>query len=153
MTKKVRPNEPCPCGSGRKFKKCCNGPGAPAAAGGLPHTQADRASAFEKLDFFIDELWDDEEEAAFEAFWGRHGKREDELPKDLLVMSQDVLEAWFAFDYEVDHGVRVIDGFLKQAVLSGSERSFLMAMIMVSGHQAVVTDRRLRSVTHAILAA
>lgn len=23
--KKVRPNEPCPCGSGKKFKKCCQG--------------------------------------------------------------------------------------------------------------------------------
>ena len=23
--KKVRPNEKCPCGSGRKFKKCCKG--------------------------------------------------------------------------------------------------------------------------------
>jgi preprotein translocase subunit SecA len=22
-TKKVRPNEPCPCGSGKKYKKCC----------------------------------------------------------------------------------------------------------------------------------
>jgi hypothetical protein len=128
MTKKVRPNEPCPCGSGRKYKKCCNGPGAPVAAGGLPHTQTDRASAFEKLDFFIDELWEEEEEAAFEAFWGRHGERESELPKDMLVMSRDVQEAWFAFDHEVDDGVRVIDEFLKQAVLSGSERSFLTAM-------------------------
>ena len=22
---KVKPNEPCPCASGRKFKKCCGG--------------------------------------------------------------------------------------------------------------------------------
>jgi uncharacterized protein YecA (UPF0149 family) len=22
-TKKVYPNDPCPCGSGKKFKKCC----------------------------------------------------------------------------------------------------------------------------------
>jgi hypothetical protein len=129
MTKKVRPNEPCPCGSGRKYKKCCNGPGAPAAAGGLPHTQTDRASAFEKLDFFIDELWEEEEEeAAFDAFWDRQREHESELPKDLLVMSRDVQDAWFAFDHEVDDGVRVIEEFLKQAVLSGSERSFLMAM-------------------------
>ncbi|MDR0369519.1 MAG: SEC-C domain-containing protein [Candidatus Peribacteria bacterium] len=21
--KKVRPNDPCPCGSGKKYKKCC----------------------------------------------------------------------------------------------------------------------------------
>jgi hypothetical protein len=127
MTKKVRPNEPCPCGSGRKFKKCCGGPGAKVGSG-LPHTQADRASAFEKLDFFIDELWEEEEEEAFEAFWGRHLEREEELPEQLLLASRDVQETWFAFDYEIEEGVRVIDEFLEQADLSGSERSFLMAM-------------------------
>lgn len=26
---KVGRNEPCPCGSGRKFKKCCDGPTPP----------------------------------------------------------------------------------------------------------------------------
>lgn len=128
MTKKVRPNEPCPCGSGRKFKKCCGGPGAKAASVGLPHTQADRATAFEKLDFFIDELWEEEEEDAFEVFWGRHLEHEGELPEELLIMSRDVQETWFAFDYEVDDGVRIIDEFLEQADLSGSERSLLMAM-------------------------
>ncbi|MDP6933258.1 MAG: SEC-C metal-binding domain-containing protein, partial [Myxococcota bacterium] len=29
--KGVRRNEPCPCGSGRKFKKCCGSPAQPAA--------------------------------------------------------------------------------------------------------------------------
>lgn len=28
--RKVKPNEPCPCGSGNKFKKCCGKPGAVA---------------------------------------------------------------------------------------------------------------------------
>ena len=27
---KIGPNEPCPCGSGKKFKKCCGKPGAVA---------------------------------------------------------------------------------------------------------------------------
>ena len=27
--KKVKPNEPCPCGSGKKYKKCCGAAGAP----------------------------------------------------------------------------------------------------------------------------
>jgi len=26
MSKKVGRNEPCPCGSGKKFKKCCGAP-------------------------------------------------------------------------------------------------------------------------------
>jgi hypothetical protein len=128
MTKKARPNEPCPCGSGKKFKKCCGGPGAKAGAIGLPHTQADRASAFEQLEFFIDELWDEEEEEAFEAFWGRHLEREGELSQELLIMSRQVQETWFAFDYRRDDGIRIIDEFLVQAVLGAGERSFLEAM-------------------------
>jgi hypothetical protein len=29
---KIGPNEPCPCGSGKKFKKCCGAPNARPAA-------------------------------------------------------------------------------------------------------------------------
>ena len=25
--KKIKPNDPCPCGSGKKYKKCCRGKG------------------------------------------------------------------------------------------------------------------------------
>lgn len=28
--RKIRPNEPCPCGSGKKYKRCCGAPGARA---------------------------------------------------------------------------------------------------------------------------
>lgn len=31
-TPKIRPNEPCPCGSGKKYKKCCGKRGAAAGA-------------------------------------------------------------------------------------------------------------------------
>jgi len=29
---KIGPNEPCPCGSGKKYKKCCGAPNARPAA-------------------------------------------------------------------------------------------------------------------------
>lgn len=128
MTKKSRPNDPCPCRSGRKFKKCCGALGAKAGAGGLPHTQLDRASASEKLDVFIDELWGEEEDDAAEEFWGRHFEREIELPDGLRIMSRDVQQTWFAFDYRVDDRIRIIDEFLEQADLSAGERSFLEAL-------------------------
>jgi hypothetical protein len=122
-------NDPCPCGSGRKYKKCCGAPSATPVAGALPHTQADRAQAFEQLEFFVDELWADEEDEAFEEFWGRYREREDELPAEFLVMSNEVEDMWFAFDCEVDdEGGRVIDAFLEQAPLERGERSFLEAM-------------------------
>jgi hypothetical protein len=57
--------------------------------------------------------------------------------------------SWFAFDYDVDNVVRVIDEFLKQAVLSGSERSFLMASSLTSStsssRRAAIKRRSLRS--------
>lgn len=124
---KTRPNEPCPCGSGRKFKKCCAGSHAPAG-GGLPHTQADRGTAFQKLADFIDQHLEEDEEEAFHEFWGRHLDREGELPPELLHVSRDAHEMWFAFDYELDDGRRVVERFLEQADLTRGERSFLDAM-------------------------
>ena len=32
MTKKIPVNSPCPCGSGKKYKKCCGNPLNPAEA-------------------------------------------------------------------------------------------------------------------------
>lgn len=80
-------NEPCSCGSGKKYKKCC---GAAATAGGLPHTQAERAAAFDELEFFVDELWGEEENEAFAFFWGRYLEREDDLPAEFISMSKEV---------------------------------------------------------------
>jgi hypothetical protein len=34
---KIGRNEPCPCGSGKKFKKCCGGNGEPVGAAALPN--------------------------------------------------------------------------------------------------------------------
>jgi hypothetical protein len=33
-SRQAAPNDPCPCGSGRKYKRCCGASGAPAAAPG-----------------------------------------------------------------------------------------------------------------------
>jgi hypothetical protein len=138
---KVRPNEPCPCGSGRKFKKCCRDFGQATGDAGVPHTPAERASAFDKLAFFIDELWEDEEEMAFEEFWGRHIEREEELPPELRAAPWDVQDMWFAFDYRLADGRTVADHFLEQAPLSPGERSFLLAMRRSSMRLYEVIDK------------
>lgn len=124
MGNKARPNDPCPCGSGKKFKKCCDAP----TARRIGHTAADRAAVFGKLDDFIEDEWVDEEQAAFEDFWGRFLDREDELPPDLLSISGDVQDMWFAFDWEIEPGVRVADRFVERAALSPGERAFVAAM-------------------------
>ncbi|MBX3231385.1 MAG: SEC-C domain-containing protein [Labilithrix sp.] len=56
---KTGPNQSCPCGSGKKYKKCCGGPNAPVRSSGLPHTQAERAAAIQKLEEFIDRAFVD----------------------------------------------------------------------------------------------
>ena len=38
MSKTIGRNEPCPCGSGRKYKQCCQGKGGPAASAGSKAT-------------------------------------------------------------------------------------------------------------------
>ena len=128
MGKGPRPNDPCPCGSGFKYKKCCRASGKADTKPRGQYTAADRTSALEKLDFFIDELWQIEEEKAFDQFWGYFLDREDELPPGLLSMSRHFYDTWFAFDARFEDGERVIDHFLEQAPLSRGERTYLDAM-------------------------
>jgi hypothetical protein len=140
MGRKARPNDPCPCKSGIKFKKCCGRPaGSPKPAGTL-HTPAERVSAIEKLDFFIEELWGEEEEEAFDEFWGRHLDREDDLPPDSLALSRGTQETWFAFDHQLEDDSRISDHFLEQAVLTPGERSYLTALRRSSMRLYEVTD-------------
>jgi hypothetical protein len=120
---KIGANDPCPCGSGKKFKKCCRD-----NAVGLIYTSNDRVSAFAKLDFFIDELMVDEEEEAYEEFWGRYLDGADELGPDLARLSNDAYDLWFAFDRIGDDGVAAVDLFLEQADLSHGERAFLTSL-------------------------
>lgn len=42
--KKIGRNEPCPCGSGKKYKKCCLQASQPAAGGTLIYTDLDELS-------------------------------------------------------------------------------------------------------------
>jgi len=117
-------NDPCPCGSVKKFKKCCKG----RLASGT-YAREDRASAFEKLDFFVDELCEEEEEIAHDEFWGRFLDDASELPPQLLQLSNDVLDLWFAFDHcDGDMGAPAVDLFLEQADLTAGERAFLTSL-------------------------
>jgi hypothetical protein len=80
-------NDPCPCGSGRKFKKCCLTAAVPPR-----YTKDERASAFAKLDRFIDDVMGAEDELAFEEFWGEHLEWDDELAPAHRQQSSDVYD-------------------------------------------------------------
>src|SRR5262245_39947432 len=107
-------NAPCPCGSGKKRKVCCG------AGGG--YTQLDRNSALDKLDEFIDEVLEEEEQAAYDELWGDLAGREDELPESMLPASTNLHDAWFAFDRPLEDGRLVADLFLEQVDLTSGER-------------------------------
>lgn len=55
---KIGPNERCPCGSGKKYKKCCDGPHVVATS------QPDRARALAALHTYVNVEHGDEEDKA-----------------------------------------------------------------------------------------
>src|SRR5512145_1779892 len=70
-------NDPCPCGSGRKFKRCC-GAASERPAAGASYTEADQARALGRLNAYsirpeLDEL----RLVAEVEFWG---PRASEIP-------------------------------------------------------------------------
>jgi hypothetical protein len=122
--KKPRRNDPCPCGSGLKYKRCCLGKADVTAR----HTQRDRASVFAKLKRFSEEVTPEEDEEAFDAFWGEHldDKRSDELDEDQDRMSTDVFDMWFWFDRPLEDGRLVVDRLLAEdPALTAGERRYL----------------------------
>lgn len=124
MKSKLGPNDRCPCGSGKKVKKCCK-----LQRTITTYTTLDREALFEELDFFIDELFEEEEEEAYDDFWGPFLGREDELTPELLHLSGDVQFMSFACDYEIEPHKTVIDLFLEQnSSLSLGARAFAHAI-------------------------
>jgi hypothetical protein len=93
------------------------------------YTVQDRMALFEELDFFIDELFQAEEEEAYDEFWGAFLGREDELTPELLRLSEDVQFMSFACDHEIGPGKTVIDLLLEQhPSLSLGARAFASAI-------------------------
>jgi SEC-C motif len=119
---KTGPNELCPCGSGRKFKKCC---GDPRAAD--RYTREERASAFGRFNEFVDVLAGEEADRATDVFWGPFAGRSDELPPERDELFEDIEHLWFMFDY-AGGGAPVVERFLAGAQLGDGERAFLTAM-------------------------
>jgi SEC-C motif len=99
-------NEPCPCGSGRKYKKCCFATGG----GGAPYTQTDREVALQRL---LGSIHADDMDAAREYLWGKHfpvlAKWKDPA---LLDMAECALQGWVCFD-ELDDGETLAEDILQ----------------------------------------
>lgn len=120
---KIGPNELCPCGSGRKYKKCCGDPRATDR-----YTRDDRTAVFDRLNDYIDALATDEEDRAGVVFWGEFAGRADELPPERAELFGDVEHLWFVFDHRGAQGTTIADRLLAGAELTPGERAFLTAL-------------------------
>ncbi len=108
---RVGRNDPCPCGSGKKFKKCCESSGGPGAG----YTRSDREVALAALDELLSGPgWERLEAEAEAEFWGELDPEQTALANDetLTLMSEQVFDWWFFFDYEHEPGRRVVDALL-----------------------------------------
>lgn len=124
---KLKPNAPCPCGSGKKSKKCCGWSAVRQAQGG--YTREERAGAFARLDHFVDSYLEDEEELAYDELWEQLPQGEDELSPDQRTQSNDLLDLWFAFDRPLDDDTLPVDRLLARGeALSSGERLFLRTL-------------------------
>lgn len=125
---KVGRNEPCPCGSGRKHKKCC----LTNASGGAPYTAADRHAALQKL---LHSIHPDDIDQARERFWGKHlPQRARWTDAALLEMVEVAFQFWLLFDErsagltlaeEILEGGRHLCGPLGLPELRPAERRYL----------------------------
>jgi len=117
-TPKVGRNDPCPCGSGKKYKKCCLDHPVPSANIITPtlYTDADRTGALTKLKAFANRpgLARNRDVAILE-YWGAHfpSRSEEELRKVLdLPQAEIMYNAWLWFDFELEEGMTIADLFL-----------------------------------------
>jgi len=115
-------NDPCPCGSGRKYKHCCLGRGTPT----VRYTQDDRGSALAKLEAFVAEELGPEDDAAWDSFFERwHGGLE-RLDEQWEELSDAAYDMWFYLDYPLEDGRHAVDLFLEaRPTLTMGERRYL----------------------------
>lgn len=122
-------NDPCPCGSGKKYKKCCLGGGPGGGPEAAPFTQADRDRAVEKLMRFSElPRFRNDHGIAMALFWA--GFSDEEVERALDVAEREIeifYHSWFVFDFDIEDGRTLVDFFLDERVadLAPAERAFL----------------------------
>ena len=122
-------NDPCPCGSGRKYKHCCSGDDDARLAALASATTRDSAIS-KLLTFAFQPAFDSDHSVAEIVFW--RDLLNDVSPTELqwLMDSEDATikyNSWFLFDWDVDGSGTVADLFLQEssAQLTDAERQFI----------------------------
>lgn len=135
-------NDPCPCGSGRKYKRCCGAAGAlalqPLATGmdvgldaGQGYDENARRSACARLHrFALTPEFATHRERSFRHLWGPFADRMRDPQEDLRQRVPTVSEGeldYLLVDSVLPGGRTIVQTFLERerAALSPQERSFL----------------------------
>ena len=138
-------NDPCPCGSGKKFKHCCLSRGAPAT--GITHE--DRTEAMRALRRYSqrEEFAGVFAEAAL--LWAGEDEEDDAeaIFEDLVAEETSLLTflEWFHFDFELDDGCSVADLFLEERAASIGPRAVDFIRLMRGAHLRPYQVRRVRA--------
>ncbi len=119
---KIGRNDPCPCGSGKKFKRCCLGKGLLTNR----FMQEERWSALEKLEQFVKSQLEEEEQEAYDIFYDTWDESFDALDEAWLEQSYPVYDMWLYVDHRLSGDAYLVDRFLEQnPALSPGERLYL----------------------------
>jgi len=95
--KKPDRNDPCPCGSGKKYKKCCYLKALPAAG----EENSLRSELVRKVLAFSHERFPEAIETAHELFW-RDFDPEAELKGESLQAAETSFWEWFIHDFQIE---------------------------------------------------
>jgi hypothetical protein len=123
-------NDPCPCGSGRKYKKCCLARGEAARPEGF-YRDGERTSALRRLvDFARSDEFSTDFQLAEILFWGGRLEGLPEREREAVLraeQSQAAFTAFFLFDLDVENGRSPCDFLLERrgAHLLDGERAYL----------------------------
>jgi len=124
--KKVGRNDPCPCGSGKKYKKCC----LIKEEEKTTVTYQEQRLVGELLSYSKEKRFNPAFEDAYALFWGRP------LDKDVVVFDEgdktfNLFIEWFIHDYLLPSGRTITEEFYNERfpALSGEEREILETWI------------------------
>jgi hypothetical protein len=121
-------NEPCPCGSGRKYRQCCGNGGSPSS--GLAASGTRDSALAKLLTFAFHPAFDSDHAVAEVMFWGNLIRDSSSPEFEWILDSEDATikyNTWFLLDWEAESSGTVVDIFLEEAAagLTPAERDFL----------------------------
>ncbi len=135
---KIGRNDPCPCGSGKKYKRCC----LYKSVKPVDFTPENRQFALGLMARFVEERLPLEIAKSHADFYHKWRDRLEELDYNMVEISNDVWEMWSFLDYRLSDGESAIERFLKHhaADLDPAVRWYLTLLRDTAMHLYEVAD-------------